>query len=591
MATGTVPAGTTGAPLPTGQYGWRVWVDTRSSGFLPGSDAPDPGTGALPQPKPDEVPVYLVRIGDQSAADALRFLSGSPVVDGGAAAAMEARTAGNTALGAALAAANGPIVTLSSVGPSGFMLTVEYPAANESSGLSATPLSVEWIGVEQRRRPVPVSDQPAQTDQPVKTEAVTVTQIPDRPALPWPTFQNGQRLTPTDLNAVQSTVRALLWLHNRTLHDWGVAEGYEVTPTQNQRGVRVAPGTALDMGGHELMLNDQVELQLPPQDPQTGPDESTDWWVTVTYRDGLVPQVTDPSCRPEGVPQSRVPQAAVRWRNPNETDPAARPVLGTDIVLATVTVVQGLVTQVTAVGRRSAVPPRRPYIAAGRTPNPVDVPTDGTPTGPIDTSSGAFVNTPQYFITIETESKNDPGVVDLMAAPVVVGATSSHFKVQLLAAPEVDTPAPARRWWWWGGSMLGAAGAVTGALIEGNRGADEGSSLSALIVSGVGALMAIGFGLRAMLTPGTAAPKPGRPVQRSNTRRRWVWWGVSMLSALGASAADLIVQHPLANSIVSGAGALMAVGFGIPAMLDRGDRQPRAASAGKVTVAWVGVEM
>ena len=45
------------------------------------------------------------------------------------------------------------------------------------------------------------------------------------PILERPAFFSGQRLTAADLDTVQTFHRELRWLHNRSLHSWGIAFG------------------------------------------------------------------------------------------------------------------------------------------------------------------------------------------------------------------------------------------------------------------------------------------------------------------------------------------------------------------------------
>jgi hypothetical protein len=367
LATGAVPAGTTTAPVENSPRTWRLWVDTRTAGFHP-----------VAAEELHLAPVYLVTLGTQSESDARRLTAGTP--------------------------AEVPAVVLSDVRPDGFLVTVQYEddPKDNSLGPRATPLVVRWTGVE-LRRPAPVDPTP------VRTEALIVSESTDRPLLPWPTFHDGRRLTPDDLNDVKQSVRELQWLHNRTLHDWGVADGYEVTGLEHRRGVRVRRGVAYDVQGRELLLNDLVELPLPPQAPRTGPDEVTEWWVTATYREASALPDADPSCRSDGVPLRRLPQAAVRWRDPRDSNEKTRLVPGMDVILATVTVARGEITAVSPVGRRSAVLSRRPYVAAGRTQGILEWglwPYEEVETFEgiwihIDTTSAGFVSTPQYLVQLE----------------------------------------------------------------------------------------------------------------------------------------------------------------------------------------------
>src|SRR4051812_41853361 len=97
------------------------------------------------------------------------------------------------------------------------------------------------------------------------------------PALERPLFFDGERLTAADLAAVQAFDRELRWLHNRTLHGWGVVQGFAATGVRRSRSVTVAPGYALDCRGRELVLGREIELTVPPV------AAATTWYVTVSY--------------------------------------------------------------------------------------------------------------------------------------------------------------------------------------------------------------------------------------------------------------------------------------------------------------------
>ncbi len=390
IATGTLPSGTTAVPLTsaTATTGWTVWVDTSAAGFLPVAAPADPPESA-PAGSP---PVYLVTVGRQTADDAARLRNGQQVLNDASTPATEP-----------------PTIAVSTASPRGFLLTVDYGA--ETGGLkdlTATPLEITWTGVEER---VEVRKLKRKPDT-VKTEGVTVSQTTDRPSYPWPVFRDGQRLQTADLNDLQETVRKLQRLHNRALHDWGVIEGCAVAATTDRRGVRVQPGTALDVAGRELVVPDELRLGVPAQKVIDGPSGAKQWWVTAAYRDAPAPRDTDPSRRMQGEPFRRLPVAAVRWRDPdaNEHDDRLEP--GYDVILATVVIDNGEVQSVVSTGRRSAVPPKRPHISAGRS-------------GPasrlvhekwsesirtfefeieIDTSAGGFVTTPSYTIQVEWKS-------------------------------------------------------------------------------------------------------------------------------------------------------------------------------------------
>ena len=49
------------------------------------------------------------------------------------------------------------------------------------------------------------------------------------PTIERPVFFDGQRLTSEDLGEAFAYERELRWLHNRSLHGWGIVLGYAVT--------------------------------------------------------------------------------------------------------------------------------------------------------------------------------------------------------------------------------------------------------------------------------------------------------------------------------------------------------------------------
>ncbi len=391
IATGTLISGTTAIPLNKGR-GWQVWIDTYTAGFLPAHRTEPVSAAADSSRSTLGVPVYLVSLGRQTADDAERLRTGQSVLP---AAPEFSRT--------------GPLLSVSQARHDGFLLTVDYGSAVEGmESLSATPLEVRWMGIEQmvgERRLGRCVNQ---------SEGISVAQMTSGRQLAWPIFRDDQMLHAKDLNDLQMTVRELQWIHNKTLHDWGVAEGCAVTLLPNRRGVLVDKGYALDVEGREIIVTDPVQLDVPAQKLTSGPSTKATWWVTASYRDAPAARGGDASCRMENVPLSRLPQAAIRWRDSTDNDQNSRMEPGYDIILATVELDRGEISSVTTVGRRSAVPPKRPYIAAGRSTTQSDYKLEFDPNSKtlsilifIDTSQGGFVSSPNYFIQVETLKPDD----------------------------------------------------------------------------------------------------------------------------------------------------------------------------------------
>ena len=120
--------------------------------------------------------------------------------------------------------------------------------------------------------------------------------------LPWPKFSDDKRLTSSDLNDLQQTVRELQWIHNSTLHDWGVAKGCAVRELPDHRGVVVDPGYALDVEGREVIVTESRRLDVPAQKASSGPDTQKTWWVTASYGDVQAARDGDPAAHMQGVP-------------------------------------------------------------------------------------------------------------------------------------------------------------------------------------------------------------------------------------------------------------------------------------------------
>src|SRR5687767_7020101 len=77
-------------------------------------------------------------------------------------------------------------------------------------------------------------------------------------------FFNGQRLFATDLQDLEAFNREMRWEHNRSLHQYGIGNGFAVYGRKGDRKVRVEPGYANDSRGREIILMESLELDVPP---------------------------------------------------------------------------------------------------------------------------------------------------------------------------------------------------------------------------------------------------------------------------------------------------------------------------------------
>src|SRR6478736_2969964 len=62
-------------------------------------------------------------------------------------------------------------------------------------------------------------------------------------------FFNGQQLFASDLQSVEAFDRDMRWLHNRSLHQPGIGNGFAITGRRGDRLVTIGAGYASDVGG------------------------------------------------------------------------------------------------------------------------------------------------------------------------------------------------------------------------------------------------------------------------------------------------------------------------------------------------------
>jgi hypothetical protein len=220
------------------------------------------------------------------------------------------------------------------------------------------------------------------------------------PSLERITFSTGQRLTATDLSELQRAHRELRWLHNRSLHSWGIGLGLAVQGERGDSAVTIGPGYAVDCLGREIILTEPQTKTVPAV---AGGSEGEDYYLIAAYQDDEDQAVAERRpgvCLPEGaVRLSEGP--LIDWRRPNKW------VEGKELILAQAWVQNCQLTQSLSLApRRSARPTHQPYIAAGQTERGntpwmawlmeeedqmVGVYTE------VDTSAACFQTTPHYI--------------------------------------------------------------------------------------------------------------------------------------------------------------------------------------------------
>jgi hypothetical protein len=240
-------------------------------------------------------------------------------------------------------------------------------------------------------------------------------------------FFDGQRLFAADLQDLEAFHREMRWLHNQSLHQPGVGNGFAVSGPKGAREVVVEPGYAIDALGREIVLTEtHVEPVPPVADDGFGAPAFYDLTVAYPEEEGLKPTETrEGLCAPRGAvrlreapvfcwvrlgpPPDRLPQDS---RLRDELLAARRVRLCRAAVLNC-----KLEAPISLAQRRNARPAARPHLASGRTALRTRPEEGGTPgidfwdvMGPaqtsgfglglrlrVDTSSARFRTTPGYL--------------------------------------------------------------------------------------------------------------------------------------------------------------------------------------------------
>lgn len=278
-------------------------------------------------------------------------------------------------------------------------------------------------------------------------------------------FFDGQRLFAEDLQAVESFQREMRWLHNQSLHQPGIGNGFAVTGQRDDREVRVGPGYAIDALGREIVLTRSIVEPVPPVDAE--PDgQSVFFDLVVSYpSDGQLEEseTREGICLPRGVVRLRE-EPVMCWvrlkrddadnLHPTDSRLAKEIEDGLRIALARAEVQACRLRQpISTAFRRSARPARQPYIACGETTiaewdEVVEVISPGENrigiygvTTTIDTSEAGFFTPPSYFVRFAFERVvvEDLEVRSFIAdgPPNIVESLTDGFKVNALVTVSI----------------------------------------------------------------------------------------------------------------------------------------------------------
>jgi hypothetical protein len=268
------------------------------------------------------------------------------------------------------------------------------------------------------------------------------------PQLQRPVFFDGQLLAAADLTAIYDYHREMRWLHNQTLHGWGIAYGFTVQGAIGDRTVTVAPGYALDCLGEEIVLGAPSVLQVPPVAGAAGGGPAV-YYLTASYQtdDQLSPSETGSgSCQSEGA--IRLTEAPlIRWQDPKNVSVASlRYRRGLDIVLATVSISACKIAKaISTADRRALIASSQPYITGGSTavggttwksaPPPSWI-LSGV-TVDVDTSAAGFVTTPTYTAQVNGNRSPEAGVV-IDGVASISNASATGFTVTVMLPRDLD---------------------------------------------------------------------------------------------------------------------------------------------------------
>lgn len=270
----------------------------------------------------------------------------------------------------------------------------------------------------------------------------------DIPILTRPAFFSGQQLRAGDLDAVTTYHRELSWLHNRSLHNWGIATGYSVTGAAGEREVRVSTGFALDCQGRELILTSDRIIAVPAVAGDAKGNPAA-YFLTVSWRDDvdLDAEIRGGVCATSGAVR-RPEDVALRWQDPDDrsSTSAFRP--GLDVVLASVEVQRcRLAVDASSAERRNAMPEAIPYVFAGQTPASQTIwrlwPDEEEPVGvacTVSTAEAGFGASPRYLAHVVGARLHTTGerVVVIEGYPHVAAAAAAGFELRVIL-PEATT--------------------------------------------------------------------------------------------------------------------------------------------------------
>jgi hypothetical protein len=266
--------------------------------------------------------------------------------------------------------------------------------------------------------------------------------ILDIPSLERIVFFTGQQLTAADFVALQKAHRELRWLHNRSLHNWGIGIGLAVTGERGDTTVTVSPGYGIDCLGREIILTEHRTLTVPAVASAPGGGEAI-YYLTAVYvrdEDQDVAERRPGVCLPEGTVRL-TEEPGLEWHQSNELNE------GRELILAQAWIQNCRLSRALSLtARRNAKPSQQPYIAAGQTVVGETAwsfwSEGGNTLGfkvAVDTSDARFRSTPRYTAHVAGDRYLAAQPLVALALPGIVDATPVGFTLQALLPPDLGT--------------------------------------------------------------------------------------------------------------------------------------------------------
>ncbi|PYP89332.1 MAG: hypothetical protein DMF61_03715 [Blastocatellia bacterium AA13] len=97
-------------------------------------------------------------------------------------------------------------------------------------------------------------------------------------------FFNGERLDESDLQGLEAFNREMRWLHNASLHQPGIGNGFAVSGKKGDREVQIGPGYAIDALGREIVMT-QSRIEAVPPVAKEDDGSAVLFDLTVSYPD------------------------------------------------------------------------------------------------------------------------------------------------------------------------------------------------------------------------------------------------------------------------------------------------------------------